>query len=719
MIRYEVRGYQFGLLRQKLGSVLPAAAWIGLWPAVTAGILRYFFDTYPEVAAKLPLPGETEMSFFSTFTWVVGFILVFRTGQSYTRYWEGVTMLHKCEAEWYDACNMIIGFATSSQRDKEMTEAFTGTIVRLFSMLNAAALQQVCVMDDYRFHVIDARGLDDELCRILKRYELTGTQEERREKTEVIFQWLTRYVLQAVHDGIITTPAPIVTRAFQQMNSGMVALSHMLSITDTPFPFPYAQIITAFLLMYMMLVILLVPAVASHWVWASLFTFVAVSSQWAINLIAAEIEQPFGDDPNDFDLWETQDDWNASLLLMIDPVTNQVMPKPKAISNSNIARLSETLYQSLAETSIGLGSQKIERAMLQTQRTAPQHLMEIRENQAPLKSKKRGTNIPRWSYASHSSVGSSLKDRGTTNSRFSMANIWNATRTMTGLSQKSPSSSTSMVPTSGANSVGTESSGDPGSLQSSCSDESSSGRRYSARLNRRLSMHRKSMETKKTSDQSVTFEQDNAGNNSLSLQSEVGLLNTSMHSEVGWLNSSLQSDGFCNETSILSIAEEECENSEGLSSRKSMGAVSSRITLSPVDEHGNRQEMAVLADDIGKTPSAGRNTCPASLHDSRPNVQQPKGAETEAKTEEGKKDEVAGTSPSMASSPAQPQSKGATESHLPEDRTHSHGILKTSSNRKVSPAPSNSEPGPNASEPQEAPHSADPQHVVNSVQFLS
>lgn len=343
MIRYDGGRYQLSLVLQIGGSVFPDAAALAAGPAIIAAVFSWLLTNYPEWFPEGSYPSEKEFSLFSTFSWVVGFILVFRTSQSYGRYWEGAQLLHAVTTEWYDACAQIIGFAAASCKNDEELKAFSGTTIRLFSILHCSALQQVTVMNDDRFHVIDAKGLDKDLRRFLRNYDLTGTQEERRQKTEIIFQWITRFVLEAINYGTITTPPPIVTRAFQELNSGMTALNRMMTVTDTPFPFPYVQMISMLLLIYMLLTPFIIAPQASHWAWSGLFTFVAVFTQWAINLIASEIEQPFGDDLNDFDLWEIQDEMNSSLLLLMEPST-QAVPKAIPINEKSTHRLSVSQY---------------------------------------------------------------------------------------------------------------------------------------------------------------------------------------------------------------------------------------------------------------------------------------------------------------------------------------------------------------------------------------
>jgi len=69
----------------------------------------------------------------------------------------------------------------------------------------------------------------------------------------------------------------------------------------------------------------LVPVIVSQWVedpfWAGFFSFLQVFAFWALNLIAVELEMPFGHDANDIDAAAMQLDMNSHLRLLIHPQT--------------------------------------------------------------------------------------------------------------------------------------------------------------------------------------------------------------------------------------------------------------------------------------------------------------------------------------------------------------------------------------------------------------
>merc|ERR1719387_1161050 len=104
----------------------------------------------------------------------------------------------------------------------------------------------------------------------------------------------------------------------------MVCLAKMSTITDHPFPFPYAQMIATLLVIHWSLTPVLIGCLPVHCVWSFLFSFISVFALCALNLIAQEIENPFGDDPNDLNCAEAQEQMNHALMLLLRPASQTV-----------------------------------------------------------------------------------------------------------------------------------------------------------------------------------------------------------------------------------------------------------------------------------------------------------------------------------------------------------------------------------------------------------
>merc|ERR1712232_561327 len=68
-------------------------------------------------------------------------------------------------------------------------------------------------------------------------------------------------------------------------------------------------------------------------------------SFWSINYIAMELEQPFGDDPNDLPMAELQSNFNSSLCVLFDE--QAVQPPAFEFENSMLGRSKQRLSQAL------------------------------------------------------------------------------------------------------------------------------------------------------------------------------------------------------------------------------------------------------------------------------------------------------------------------------------------------------------------------------------
>merc|ERR1719401_837005 len=105
------------------------------------------------------IPGSTV---YSGFTFVLGFVLVFRASQSYQRYWIAATSVHNMQAEWFHACSSLISFSTVSKFPAEDVFRFAHTSVRLFCLLHAMALEDLADVVDEDFPLIDVGAFTKE-----------------------------------------------------------------------------------------------------------------------------------------------------------------------------------------------------------------------------------------------------------------------------------------------------------------------------------------------------------------------------------------------------------------------------------------------------------------------------------------------------------------------------------------------------------------------------
>lgn len=243
------------------------------------------------------------------YNFVLGFLVVFRTTHSYARFWEGAALLHQIRGEWFNAVSCLFAFSSPSPDQHVEVERFQNLVVRLASMLHCAALQQITVREIKDFQTIELDGIDLEALQFLA---------ESTEKCEVILQWIQRLVVDASQSGVLPIAPPILSRVFQELSRGIVNFNNARKITDVPFPKPYTFMIKIMLAIQWFVTPLVAATVTDSCWLAGAMSMITVFAFWSTVHIAAEIENPYGDDANDLPLVEYQLCFNRSLLTLLD-----------------------------------------------------------------------------------------------------------------------------------------------------------------------------------------------------------------------------------------------------------------------------------------------------------------------------------------------------------------------------------------------------------------
>eukprot|EP00420_Gonyaulax_spinifera_P023256 CAMPEP_0197897788 /NCGR_PEP_ID=MMETSP1439-20131203/42422_1 /TAXON_ID=66791 /ORGANISM="Gonyaulax spinifera, Strain CCMP409" /LENGTH=522 /DNA_ID=CAMNT_0043518441 /DNA_START=51 /DNA_END=1616 /DNA_ORIENTATION=+ len=268
---------------------------------------------------EVPEVSIIDTSVITIFGSILGFLIVFRTGQAYSRFWEGASLIVQIRGEWYQAVSSLFAFCSKDPHLKGQVLDFQDLMVRLMSLLYAAALQRISNTSDSYLEVIDPGSLDDASLETLASDDL---------KCEIIMQWMQQAVVQAIEQKVIVIAAPISSRVFQELSRGMVALNSVEKVARLPFPMPYAQMVWLMLLLFSV-VYPLACAVFTDLTRCGLYTFFCTLVYWCVHFIAVEIEMPFGDDPNDLPVREFQEEMNSrleSLLVLRNHLTVKLRP---------------------------------------------------------------------------------------------------------------------------------------------------------------------------------------------------------------------------------------------------------------------------------------------------------------------------------------------------------------------------------------------------------
>jgi len=330
MIFYRNRGHRsLWHIIQREGSVFPSAFKVAL-PIATVSCLLEFLQQHDLIKFSTEAHGTivNESAVWGGFTFLVGFLIVFRTNIAYSRFWDGVTSTHKMRAEWFDACASIVAFTKFSEADASAVEDFQNSLVRLFSVLHAVALAEIEDSNSdevkdiraFSLDLMDIGAMDSESLLSIKNSEC---------KPELLFQWIQQFIVENIKNGVLSIPPPILSRAFQELANGMVEFHEALKVSSIPFPFPYAQVCDFLLLVHM----IVTPIIITQWVndiwWVFLFCFLQIFIMWSLKAIAVELENPFGADANDLDQGMMQKEMNTHLELLVSPATLRTPTKSK------------------------------------------------------------------------------------------------------------------------------------------------------------------------------------------------------------------------------------------------------------------------------------------------------------------------------------------------------------------------------------------------------
>eukprot|EP00441_Pelagodinium_beii_P025713 CAMPEP_0197675332 /NCGR_PEP_ID=MMETSP1338-20131121/84734_1 /TAXON_ID=43686 ORGANISM="Pelagodinium beii, Strain RCC1491" /NCGR_SAMPLE_ID=MMETSP1338 /ASSEMBLY_ACC=CAM_ASM_000754 /LENGTH=683 /DNA_ID=CAMNT_0043255867 /DNA_START=164 /DNA_END=2215 /DNA_ORIENTATION=+ len=263
------------------------------------------------------LLSQSSSAAWSGFTFLVGFVIVFRTSQAYTRFWAALGDTHQMLAGWLEAASSLVAFARSSPKDAIVVENFLHTAVRLFSLLSASALQELTDVAEHHtwgLPTLDASTIDP---------ETIETLDSSNTRVELLYHWLQQLVLDSQQSGVLTTSPPILARTLAELAKGMDKFQDAMKHSKVSFPFPYAQTTTLLLVFHW----ILTPLVMVQWTeWslgAGVFTFVQVFTLWCLNGTAVGFEKPFGGEDNDIDPWELQRGMNSKLVTLMEPRTRR------------------------------------------------------------------------------------------------------------------------------------------------------------------------------------------------------------------------------------------------------------------------------------------------------------------------------------------------------------------------------------------------------------
>lgn len=309
MIDYDEGNWAVAFIFQLHGSVVPKALVWAVPAALMSGLLRLLVDD--DTVAEFEDVATTS----STLSFVLGFLIVFRTQKAYDRWWSAGQSLNEVRADWFNAYSSLVAFGNQDPALEKQLESWVHEIARYFSLLYGCALIQCSTSPTMELEFIDFSGVDTPHLR-----HLLNTHD----KCELVLQWIQRCIVEADQNGLIKIAPPILSRVYNQLGSGIVKLTSARQIKAFPIPFLLAQMITALMLIHWVSNSVVSALSLQSVFTAMLVCFLGQMCFWGVHYIAVEMEGPYGGEANDLCLEDMQLDINKSLLAMADPLARKL-----------------------------------------------------------------------------------------------------------------------------------------------------------------------------------------------------------------------------------------------------------------------------------------------------------------------------------------------------------------------------------------------------------
>lgn len=312
MIEYE-EDWLLPLLFRTRGSLTCRAVLYSVPSALLCLLFVCAEDFIPDFRKEVRILDSWKGPFWSAITAALAMLLGFRTNLSWSRFWEGTTLLHMMRGEWFDSVSCCVTFSRAAMSSKpDEVNNFRHTLVRLMSLCHASALEEICG-DRFHFETIDTFGLDSKTLKHLKACK----EDLNFNRVEVLLHMTQVIITKALEDNVVKIPPPILSRVYQTLSKGFVHLLNAKKIKDTHFPFPWAQLLTMLLFLHWLLTPIVFAALMRSRIVAPIITFIATFAFCYLDFTAIELENPFGQDSNDLPLEHFQSDMNQCLVMLL------------------------------------------------------------------------------------------------------------------------------------------------------------------------------------------------------------------------------------------------------------------------------------------------------------------------------------------------------------------------------------------------------------------
>jgi len=158
--------------------------------------------------------------------------------------------------------------------------------------------------------------------RLRKRWWTSETAEidsSALERPYVLYFAIQERLRKRMTEGGLDVPPPIAAVMWEDLLCGWRAFEYCRYLLDTPFPFPWAQMIIFALVLWQFLVPFATVVCYDNWALGTAMCAFTIWILWAVNEVSRAIEDPFVATPNDLPLARLQHQFNEKLLAIVSP----------------------------------------------------------------------------------------------------------------------------------------------------------------------------------------------------------------------------------------------------------------------------------------------------------------------------------------------------------------------------------------------------------------
>lgn len=239
-------------------------------------------------------------------TFVLGFLLVYRSNLAYQRYWEGRTHLAMFSSKMGDVVQQIHVFladakAISAESNNSGSDGNGSSIGIKKEAVVVRATRLALLM--HKLALMRLRG-DTELAPLVQGGTMTPGEcaclSQVPDRVFLVNHWLHSALCEhggRAMDGLSVAP-PVFSRTFQVLSEAHMFFNQARKVRETPFPFPYVQMVWLLLHVDAVAVAFVASAYITNTAACAIMVFFVVLSLFTVNECATELESPFGCDAN-------------------------------------------------------------------------------------------------------------------------------------------------------------------------------------------------------------------------------------------------------------------------------------------------------------------------------------------------------------------------------------------------------------------------------------